>query len=693
MENLWSDSDARRFADAHAAQGLPEELGLRVYTTQLLGGEPRLVLHGGGNTSVKLKTRDVAGDAVDVLHVKGSGWDMATIEAPGLPAVRLAPLQKLRALGALSDEDMVNAQRSNLLDSKAPNPSVETLLHAFLPHRFIDHTHAVAVLSLIDQPNADALIEEVYGARLGVVPYVIPGFALAKSAANVFERGPDVEGLILAKHGIFTFGDTAREAYERMIEFVSLAEARIAKGAARPASFAAPAAAATISKDARGTAVATAAPLLRRALQKADPKGRPWIVIHRGHDAAMEFAAGADRARYATAGVATPDHVIRTKAEPVLLKPASGEAWRDAAALASHLGEAVGAFAARYDAYFERHNARWEGAKTQLDPCPRIFLTPGLGLFAVGKSYKDAAIAADVYEASMATIRGAERIGQFESISEADIFDMEYWSLEQAKLGKAAEKPLARRIVAVTGAAGAIGRATARAFAAQGAEVALLDRDADGAAAAAAEIGGSALPVVCDVTDEASVNAAFEAIIRQFGGVDIAVSNAGAAWKGPIGELSMADLRASFELNFFAHQHVAKAATAIFRAQGFGGCLLFNASKQAVNPGPDFGAYGLPKAATLFLSRQYALEYGADGVRSNAVNADRIRSGLLTDEMIKTRSAARGLSEDAYLSANLLREEVTADDVAKAFVDLALSPKTTGGVFTVDGGNIAAAMR
>jgi len=276
-------------------------------------------------------------------------------------------------------------------------------------------------------------------------------------------------------------------------------------------------------------------------------------------------------------------------------------------------------------------------------------------------------------------------------IPERDIFDMEYWSLEQAKLGKSAEKPLQRQIAVVTGGGSGIGAATARAFAGAGAAVAVLDRDRAAAEAAAKKIG--ALAIACDVTDPAAVEDAFARMVRAFGGVDLVVSNAGAAWQGRIGEVDDATLRQSFELNFFAHQTVARTAVRIMRAQGTGGCLLFNTSKQAINPGRDFGPYGLPKAAALALMRQYALDYGADGIRSNAVNADRIRSGLLTDDMIRSRSAARGLSEAEYMSGNLLGREVTADDVAKAFLDLALARKTTAAVLTVDGGNIAAALR
>jgi rhamnose utilization protein RhaD (predicted bifunctional aldolase and dehydrogenase)/NAD(P)-dependent dehydrogenase (short-subunit alcohol dehydrogenase family) len=678
MQNLWSDADAKAAIAQHARKGIGEDLALRVYTTRLLGGEPKLVLHGGGNTSVKTRMADITGSEIDVLCVKGSGWDMGTIEAPGLPAVRLAPLQELHGLQALSDEDMVNVQRSNLLDAKSPNPSVETLLHAFLPHKFIDHTHSNAVLALTDQPDGEALAADLYGKRAALVRYIMPGFALAKKASEVSKANPDVEGLILLKHGIFSMGATAEEAYGRMIDLVTMAEQRLAKatrrifpGATLPAE---PARAADIAPILRGLLSIPAKTGGREATQR-------FIFEFRSSPDILAFAGGKEIARYSQQGPVTPDHAIRTKGTP-FVTPAPEASKLDA--FKAEAKAALETFIAGYRGYFARHNARQMPPKKELDPIPRVVVVPGVGLFGVGNTSKDAKIAADLAETTVAVIADAERLGTYQSIPEPDIFDIEYWSLEQAKLSAAAEKPLARRIAVVTGGASGIGAATAAAFAREGAEVAVLDRDVS-------KVKGFA--IACDVTDANQVRAAFDKIAATYGGVDIVVSNAGAAWQGRIGDVDDKVLRESFELNFWAHQSVAQNAVRIMRAQNLGGCLLFNASKQAVNPGTDFGPYGLPKAATLFLSRQYALDHGGDGIRSNAVNADRIRSGLLTDTMIAQRSRARGLSETDYMGGNLLGLEVTADDVAQAFVSLAKAGKTTGAVITVDGGNIAAALR
>jgi NAD(P)-dependent dehydrogenase (short-subunit alcohol dehydrogenase family) len=503
--------------------------------------------------------------------------------------------------------------------------------------------------------------------------------------ADIFERNPGVEGLVLLQHGFFTMGETAEQSYSRMIEFVTLAEERLQRGRKVLAQVTLPADLATLPQI---------APILRGAiaLEKDAMSGtaKRQVLEFRSNAKILAYVNGKDVARYSQVGVVTPDHTIRTKNWPLLLPaPEAGklDVWAGA------VRQAVEAYIARYHAYFARNNERAGGRKTELDPLPRVILVPGLGLFGAGASAGDAAIAADIAENTVQVIGDAEAIGEYRPIGEADMFDMEYWSLEQAKLGKAAVKPLARQVAIVTGGGNGIGAATAIAMARQGADVAILDRDLEAARAVAMSIGPMALALACDVTDAAQVRAAFDAVVSQFGGVDIVVSNAGAAWTGTIGAVDEETLRKSFELNFWAHQAVAQNAVRIMRAQGTFGCLLFNVSKQAVNPGRDFGPYGLPKAATLSLVKQYALDHGRDGIRANAVNADRIRSGLLTGRMVAERSAARGLSEADYMAGNLLGREVTVADVAEAFVYLATANKTTAATITVDGGNIEASLR
>jgi rhamnose utilization protein RhaD (predicted bifunctional aldolase and dehydrogenase)/NAD(P)-dependent dehydrogenase (short-subunit alcohol dehydrogenase family) len=684
MRNLWDDQEATETLRRYVEEGLSEDLALRTYTTRLLGGDPRLVLHGGGNTSVKTRVTDLLGDEWEVLCVKGSGWDMAIIEPAGLPAVKLAPLLKARRLERLSDKRMVALLRSNLIDPGAPNPSVETLLHAFLPHKFVDHTHSTAILSLVDQANSQEICDRVFGSRLGFVHYVMPGFDLAKQAAEIFDQDPRVEGLILDKHGIFTFGDSARQSYDRMIEFVSLAEDYVRS---RPVAGVAKA-----SLPERLASAVEVAPMLRGAVAQECGEGsfNRMVSDFRVDPGILDFVNRADLPHLVLAGVATPDLSIRIKTGPMAL-PAPGrdalDGYRDV--IDAH----VAAFVSSYKAYFEANAARRADPPIMLDPLPRLTLMAGVGLFGHGRTIKDARIAADLGEMWIETVRDAQRVGAFTPVGRSDLFDLEYWPLEQAKLANAKKLPLTGQVAVITGAAGAIGAATAAEFASAGAHVALADLDTGAAIAAADRIGNDSVGLGCDVTDSSSVAEMFDAVVAAFGGVDIVISNAGAAWQGAIATLDDATLRRSFELNFFAHQSVARHAVRIMRQQRTGGVLLFNASKQAVNPGVNFGAYGLPKAATLFLSRQYALEHGADNIRVGAVNADRIRSGLLNENMIAERSKSRGVSAREYMAGNLLHLEVRARDVAQAFLHQALAERTTGGVTTVDGGNIAAALR
>ena len=484
MKSLWSDTAAERLVDRYAGQGIGRDVALRVYTSRLLGGDPKLVLHGGGNTSVKTVVMDLLDEEAEVLCVKGSGWDMAAIEPAGLPAVRLAPLRKLRKRETLSDEEMVRVQRANLIDPGAPNPSVETLLHAFLPHKFVDHTHSTAVLSLADQPDAAERCADLYGGRLGLVPYIMPGFQLAKKAAEIFDADPAVEGLVLLKHGIFTFGDTAQEAYERMVAAVSQAEERLAP---RRNTVVFPAA----RLPAAIADVAEAAPILRGAcampsLLEAGAYKR-FILEFRTSPAILDYVNGAELGRYSQAGVATPDHTLRTKNHPLIVPaPEAGRLDDFKAAVQG----TVDRFVADYHAYFARHNPRQTAPKRELDPMPRVVLAPGLGLFGLGGNARDARIAADIAESTVETVTDAEAAGRFDPVGEADLFDIEYWSLEQAKLGQAVEKPLAGQIAVVTGGAGTIGCATARALARAGAEIAVLGIDGATAGAAAKQLGG-----------------------------------------------------------------------------------------------------------------------------------------------------------------------------------------------------------
>lgn len=686
MENKWNDSFARaaveQYSDVH------EDVALRVYTSRLIGADPALVLHGGGNTSVKSRTRNKVNEEVNVLYVKGSGWDLDSLEPPGLPGVLLDHLLKLRELDSLSDEDMVNEQRTHLLDASSPNPSVETLLHAFLPHKFIDHSHADASLVIANQPDAEKICREIYGRTIGIVPYIMPGFALAKAAAEVYEKDETVEGLMLLNHGLFTFGSTAKESYDRHIKTVTKAEEYIA--AKQPKALTPVDGSAVRAGE--NNLLNALAPVLRGLYGRET--GISWVARHRKDEKAKAFASSRECSVWSQVGTATPDHVIRTKQKPLLLNL---KQWQDSEALREEVASALETYCENYRHYFKTNKEAKGVAKTELDPLPRVVLVAGLGLVTIGKTAKETKISADIYQHTIDIIHKSFSAGEYAPLKPADLFDMEYWSLEQAKLGKSKAPALQGKVAYITGAASGIGLASARLFAEQGANLYLADLSEEKLHEAAEAIRekfkvGVAARVL-DVVDEEAVRDSFAEVVAGYGGLDFLISNAGNAVQGAIGEVDMKTLRRSFELNFFAHQVLASEAVRIFQTQKTGGVLLFNASKAAFNPGKGFGPYALPKAAVVALMKQYALDYGQHGIRANAVNADRVRTALFSEEVVAERAAARGLSADDYFKSNLLRQEVFAADVAQGFLNLALAEKTTGNILTIDGGNIAASPR
>jgi len=684
MPNRWNESKSKAAIEQY--KDVSKDIALRVYTSRLIGADPSLVLHGGGNTSVKSVTTNAVGEEINVLYVKGSGWDLDTLEPPGLPGVQLDHLIKLRNLDCLSDEDMVNEQRTHLLDATSPNPSVETLLHAFLPHKFIDHSHADSILVNANQPNAKSLCENIYGETVGIVPYIMPGFDLAKSAAEVYETNPNVKGLVLINHGLFTFGSTAKESYDRHIEAIQQAENFIANHDEKKLS---PINAKITSDEGMLTSIS---PCLRGLFSKET--GQNWLVHYREDPASCAFASSLECEDWSQIGTATPDHVIRTKQKPLLLNP---KHLNDSEKLRREISGALEKYKNNYHKYFKT-NVQSNGVdKKELDPLPRIILVAGLGLVTIGKSVKETEIAADIYQHTIGIIRKSFNIGQFSPLKDNDLFDMEYWSLEQAKLGKNKPATAQGKVIYITGAASGIGLATAKLFAENGASLFLVDLDKETLINEVEKLRkqfktGIAFHVV-DVTSEKEVKKSFEDLIKTFGGIDIVISNAGNAIRGKIGEVDSATLRKSFDLNFFSHQTLASQAVQLFQIQKTGGVLMFNASKAAFNPGKDFGPYALPQAGVIALMKQYAIDYGKDGIRSNAVNADRIRTKLFTQEVLAERSTARGLTPDEYFKSNLLETEVFDTDVAKGFFDTALAEKTTGSVVIVDGGNIAASPR
>ena len=677
MKNNWSNLEAKKFIKKYKKLGHSKDMALRVYTTRLLGRNSELVLHGGGNTSVKTSIKDIDGKNYDVLCVKGSGWDMAEIEPEGLPAVKLQPLLSLKNKKNLSDEDMVAFQKRNLINIKSPNPSVETFLHAFLPFKFVDHTHSDAIMNITNRANGKDLCKKIFGPKVSIVPYVMPGFGLAQKINEVYSKNPNINCLILLNHGIFTFANDAKKSYDLMIKYVSDAEKAIKKLKSKRIK--------QINRFKTKFNPHEIAPILRGLL--SENKDQKFIVNYRSNKNLNYFINGKNIKNYSTKGTATPDHVIRVKPFPLIITPKKNSSIEDFKTSAE---KAFKDYRKKYIKYFNNNKKKVKGKKIMLDTSPRVILVQNIGLFTVGNNLNASKIAGDLTETNARVISSVEETSKYKFIPEKDLFDVEYWSLEQAKIKKA-KKILEGNVVAITGSAGAIGSATYKLFKSYGAEIILLDYDLKKINEMQKNVKD--LCIHCDVTNKNSVVKAFKKICEIYGGIDILISNAGTAIGGSIAEIDDNILRKSFEENFFSHQNCASEAIKIMKKQNINGCLLFNISKQSVNPGKNFGPYGLPKSALLSLCKQYAVDYGSYGIRSNGINADRIRSGLLNNNMIKSRAKAREVSTDQYMKGNLLLNEVKAEDVAKAFFHLAVSKKTTGAVLTVDGGNIAASLR
>jgi len=677
LKNNWSKKNAKEYIKKYKKLGFSSDLALRVYSTRLLGRNKELVLHGGGNTSVKTTVRDIDGRNYKVLCVKGSGWDMADIEPAGLPAVKLDPLLALKNKKYLSDEDMVTYQKKNLINIKSPNPSVETFLHAFLPFKYVDHTHADAVLNVTNRPGGLSFCKKIFGNKVSIVPYVMPGFMLSKKIHEIYSKNQNINCLILMNHGIFTFANNCKEAYDLMIKYVSKAERAVKELKNKKIK--------QIKKFSTKFEPSEIAPIIRGLL--SENNDQKFVINYRLNNHLKYFINGKNVRTYTSKGTATPDHVIRVKPFPLIITPKRNSTVEEFRITAK---KAFENYRKKYIHYFNVNHRKVKEKKVMLDTSPRVVLVQNVGLFSVGKDSSAAKIAGDLTETNAKVISSVEETSTYKFIPEKDLFDVEYWSLEQAKIKKK-KKLLEGNVVVITGSTGTIGFETYKIFKNYGAEVVLLDNNLKRLKEVQSKVKD--LCIHCDVTSKKSVKKAFKKICEKFGGIDILISNAGTAPSGAIGDVSDDILRKSFEINFFSHQNCASEAIKIMKKQNINGCLLFNISKQSVNPGKNFGPYGLPKSALLSLCKQYAVDYGSFGIRSNGVNADRIRSGLMTDKMIKSRAKARAVSTEDYMRGNLLLNEVKAEDVAKAFFHLAVSKKTTGAVLTVDGGNIAASLR
>ena len=654
MKSLWSDSEAASYTS---------DLARRVYTSQLLGRDASLVLHGGGNTSVKRVERSLTGEEQQLLYVKGSGWDLETIQEPGFSPVRLQHLVKLSKLEVLSDPQMMNELVTNVTRAGAPAPSVEAILHAILPHKFVDHTHADSVLAVTNTRDGDKRIREIYGDDVVVIPYIMPGFDLAQLCARKFaaEAGPKTIGMVLMNHGMFSFGDTAEESYERMIALVARAEAYLAKQRAWDI--------AETPVEPQSKSLHLALATLRRELSRC--AGFP-VVLSSYQDAKyLRFARRPDVDVVSQQGPTTPDHSIRTKRVPMV-------------------GRDVEAYAKAYREYFERHAPSAKEPKTMLDPAPRAIVDPELGLACVGRSAKDARIVHDIYSHTIDVILRSTALGGYQALSEKDIFDVEYWDLEQAKLRKAGAAPVfAGEVALVTGAASGIGKACVESLLKRGAAVIGLDLNPD----IVKTFGKRAdfCGVACDVTSESQLAQAIETGVRAFGGVDMLILNAGIFPGGQrIDSLTSEEWRRVMHINLDANLALMRECHPLLKLAPRKGRVVIIGSKNVPAPGPGAAAYSASKAALTQLARVAALEWGADGIRINTLHPNAVfDTAIWSDTVLAERAKHYGLSVEEYKKNNVLKVEVGSQDVAELAAEMcgALFAKTTGAQVPVDGGN------
>jgi rhamnose utilization protein RhaD (predicted bifunctional aldolase and dehydrogenase)/NAD(P)-dependent dehydrogenase (short-subunit alcohol dehydrogenase family) len=695
MKSQWSEEAANRLVAQYAPKW-GEDLTLRTYSSRLLGAEEGLVLHGGGNTSVKGYATNVLGEQVAALYVKASGYNLVDIEPEGHSAVDLEFLKRLRVLEDLSDSAMADEFRAHLFNPHAATPSIETLAHAFLPHKFIDHTHADAILALTNQSEARKRVQEALGEDAIVLDYLKPGFKLAKAAAAAYEFQPGSKAMVWMRHGLVTWGKTARESYEATIELVSRAERYLAQRATRPLVVQV----STPSSVAEKRLVAVA-PLVRGLL--ADPSGdadRPYrrIILQSLTDRETLDFVDSDRGKQiALSPPLTSDHLIRTKALPLWLDT---PAYEGPARLRQQLAAALAEYTAAYKAYIERNSAHLPEGLTTFDPLPRVLLLPGLGAICSGRNVQAAKIARDITAHTLATKAQIAAMGTYEGLSESHLFEMEYHTLQHAKLGKRDDLPLAREVAVVTGAAGTIGSAIAGGLLESGCHVAATDLPGQALENLVTELkaafGDRVLGVAMDVTDAASVAQGFETIIKTWGGVDLVIVNAGIALVSSLAEMKLEAFQKLERVNTEGTLLTLAEAGRHFKYQGTGGDIVMISTKNVFAPGAKFGAYSATKAAAHQLARIASLEMAEIGVRVNMVSPDAVfshgarRSGLWA-EVGPDRMRARGLDEkgleEYYQKRNLLKARVTAEHVARAVLFFATrQTPTTGATIPVDGG-------
>jgi rhamnulose-1-phosphate aldolase/alcohol dehydrogenase len=675
----------------------PDHDGLAalVHRSRLLGADRSIANIFGGNTSVKTEETDHLGRATIVLWVKGSGSDLGTITERDMAGLKLDEIEPLFARTEMTDEAMTAYLERTVFEPGRPRQSIETLLHAFTPVKQVDHTHPDAIIAIACGPRGEAIMREIYGNRAAWVPYMRPGFSLSRLIGQAIRENPALECVVMGKHGLVTWGETARECYGNTLRIIGEAESWLAAHAA-PEPFGAAITPALPAAE-RQRLLTKLLPILRGAMSG----NRKTILLTDDDPAMLEFTGSAHGHDLAMRGASCPDHLVHTRRLPLWLDwhPAQGDE-----ALAAAAREGLARFSHDYTAYFRAH----AGPDDKMAAAqPRVILIPGIGMITSGADAFAADVSRQLYHRAIAVMRHAPAVGGFETLSEAESFAIEYWPLELYKLSrKPPPKPLDGHVALITGAASGIGRATAARLAREGAHVVIADRDAPGAEAVASVLTGThghrrALAVAMDVTEENAVDAAFAATVLTYGGVDIVVNNAGISMSAPIESTTLADWQRQFDILATGYFLVARAAFRILRAQEAGGSLVFVASKNAVAAGRNAGAYSAAKAAELHLARCLAEEGGPAGIRVNTVLPDAVLAGssIWNSAWRADRAATYGIAETEleahYRARTTLKVNITPEDVAEGiyFFASAAASKTTGGALTIDGGVPAAYVR
>ena len=653
MKNLWSDTESDNFKD---------DLALRVYTSRLLGKDPSLVLHGGGNTSVKITETNLVGSKEEILYVKGSGWDLVSIEKDGFSPVRMAHMLKLSKLKSLSDPQMVNELKTQLTNAASPTPSVETILHAILPFKYVDHTHADAVVTISNTSDGEERIREIYGNRVVIVPYVMPGFDLAKEVGRLFSEmaSDETEGMVLLNHGIFSFGSTARKSYDRMIDLVNLAEQYLVSQNACDNE--------EIVSNIKSKKIRNDVSQLRQKVSSV--AGNPVLLNLTKSQLGTSFSNRKDVEIIATRGPLTPDHVIRTKRIPMI-------------------GRDVEKYVKEYISYFNAHKTNAKEKKTMLDPAPRVILDREFGLCAVGKNMSEIGIISDIYEHTMESILKSEKLGGFQALPASDIFNLEYWDLEQAKLRKNANSlEFQGEVVLITGAASGIGKSCVESFLNRGAAVVGIDIDSSIETKYKHQ---DYLGLTCDVTDENAIDEVLDKSVCHFGGLDMIVLNAGIFPEGKmVSQISMKEWSEVFSINLNSNLNLLREVYPLLKVAPNKGRVVVIGSKNVPAPGPGAAAYSASKAALNQLMRVLSMEWGSDGIRLNTLHPNAVfDTGMWTDEVLKSRAKHYNLTIESYKTNNILGVEVHSIDVSELAAELcgSLFSKTTAAQIPIDGGN------